>query len=157
MVSACHPYFFLPSFLSFSPLLFLFFLFFSSMPPFALSLPVSHHVADALEVGGRQLLLELLPGEPLEVGVAELVAGEVGLAGHDAALEEEGLLAPGGSAGGGGSRGGRRRRGGRGGGRRRGRGRDEVGYGDAAYDPGVHVDACRLVEDSLRGLCCGVC
>lgn len=99
-------------------------------------LPVRHHVADAAEVLGGQLFFELLARQPLKVGVAEGAALDVGLAGHDAAAEEEGLgalfldgtvLGEDGLV-------------------------DEVGDGDAADDPGVHVDAGGLIEDSLGGL-----
>lgn len=83
-----------------------------------------------MEVLGRQRLLQLLPGQPLEVLEPEAVALEVRLAGHDAALEEEGLYAAlrlGAVLGEDGLV-------------------DEVRDGDAADDPGVHVDARRVVE-----------
>lgn len=99
-------------------------------------LPIRHHVAHAAEVGRGQLLFELLARQPLEVGVAEGVARDVGLAGHDAAAEEEGLAAvllDGAILGAGGLV-------------------DEVGDGDAANDPGVHVDTGGLFKDTLGSL-----
>lgn len=104
--------------------------------PFSSSLSIRHHVPHPLEVRRRELLLQLLPREPLEVCVPKRVPLEVGLAGHDAALDEEGLLAAlldgaiwalGGLV-------------------------DDVGDGDAADDPGVHVGAGGLGEHSLGGL-----
>lgn len=112
------------SFLSF-PLLSFFFV-----------LPVSHHIPHAAIILRRQLRLQLLPRQPLEVCVSKGVALEVGLASHDPALEEEGLAAllldlAGGAEDG---------------------LLHEVGDGDAADEPGVHVDAGSLVHDSLCAL-----
>lgn len=89
-----------------------------------------------MEILGLEFLLELLTRQPLEIRIAKGVSLEVCLAGHDAALEEEGLLAW------------------------RGDGAvlayygvdDDVGNGDSADDPCVHVDSGGLVEDSLGGL-----
>lgn len=89
-----------------------------------------------MEILRFELLLQLVTRQPLEIRIAKGVALEVCLAGHDAALEEEGLLSL------------------------RGDGAvlayygvdDDVGDGDPADDPGVHVDSGGLVEDSLCSL-----
>lgn len=91
--------------------------------------PLSKHALDALEVILGQRAAQLLLGQPLEVDQVVQVVLEVGLAGHDAALEEEDLLAlleqgavllAEDGAG------------------------DVVRDGHAADDPSVHVDACGL-------------
>ena len=97
---------------------------------------IRHHVAHPLEILGRQLLLEFLPRQPLEVGVAKGVVLEVGLAGHDAALEEKGLfplLLDGSISFLDGLL-------------------DKVCHGDTADDPGVHVDTGGLIKYPLGAL-----
>ena len=108
----------------------------SSSPP-SCRLPQLHHASHAAVVGVGQHFLELFAGQPLEVGQAVLVAGEVGLAGHDTALEEKDLFAAPGD--------------------RRAvlsdLGLDDVvGDGHAADDPRVHVGAGRLGQDAGSGL-----
>lgn len=101
-----------------------------------LGLPIRHHVAHATVVLSRQLLFELLARQPLEIGVAEGVAFEVGLTRHDAAAEEkclpalclDGAVVADGWL------------------------NDEVCNGHTAHDPGVHVDTGSLLKDSLRSL-----
>ena len=89
-----------------------------------------------MEILSGQQLFQLLARQPLELGIAEGITLDVRLASHDAALEEKRLLAAlrDGSVGGEGGL------------------LDDVGDGDAADDPGVHVDASGLIEGSLGGL-----
>lgn len=99
-------------------------------------LPVGHHVLHTTEILRLEFLLELLTRQPLEIRIAKWVTLQVSLAGHDAALEEERLLAGCGD------------------------GAvlayygvdDDVGDWDSADDPCVHVDSGGLVEDSFRSL-----
>ena len=98
--------------------------------------PISHHVLDTTEILGLEFLFQLLARQPFKIRVPERITLEISLASHDAALEEEGLLTL----------------------LRNGAilayygVDDDVGDGNTANDPGVHVDAGSLVEDSFRSL-----
>lgn len=93
------------------------------------------HIPNSAEILLRDVLLDLLLREPLELAQAEQVVFKVSLAGHDARAHEERLhaaplelpvLVVGRE--------------------------DVVAGGSVADDPGVHVDAAGLGEDALCGL-----
>jgi len=55
--------------------------------------PLNKHVPNGAPVLGRNKRLDLRLGQPLELLVAKHALADVGLAGHDAGLHEEDLLA----------------------------------------------------------------
>lgn len=106
---------------------------------FAVSLPVGQHVLDVAVVLGVQVLRELVLRQPLEILQVLGVDGQIGLAGHDAGLQEEdlvtGSLDLGGFA------------------LLRARGVELVpSDGVVADHPGVHVDTGGLGKGALSGL-----
>ena len=99
-------------------------------------LPIGQHVLDAGVVLRLHELRNLVLRQPLEVGQVLSVSGKVGLAGHDARLHEEDLLACGAGC-------------------QLARVAevvDVVAHGMVADHPGVHVDTGGLLEGTFGGL-----
>lgn len=99
-------------------------------------LPISQHVLDAGVVLRPHELGNLILRQPLEVGQVLSVSGKIGLAGHDARLHEEDLLACGAGC------------------------QlvrvaevvDVVSHGVVSNHPGVHVDTGGLLKGTFGGL-----
>lgn len=103
------------------------------------NLPIGQHVFNIAVVLRENVLCNLLLGQPLEVLQVLLVLSQVRLSGHDAALHEERLLAQYLCL----------------------RGGVHLWSSEIvnvvadwvkAYHPGVHVNACSLLEGSFSGL-----
>lgn len=107
--------------------------------PLCPRLPVGQHVLNVAVVLRQHVLRDLVLGQPLEVLQILHAGGEIGLAGHDAGLHEESLLAVD-----------------QGTGRLVGVGLtvvvDVVTGGVETDHPGVHVDTSSLGEGTFGGL-----
>lgn len=103
-------------------------------PGFYTHLPISQHVLDVAKISGREVVLKLLLCQPFKIGESKQVLLEICLPGHYARFHKEGLLplyfnpfvetwV------------------------------DDVVTGrDVSHDPGVHINASGLNQDSFCGL-----